>query len=182
MLGNQRPGDRGSQQVLALVHRVGAEHREDEVAHELLAQVLDEYVARLDAELQGFLLCRRKLPALADVGGEGHHFAAVLVLQPLQNDRGVETARVGEHYFVYLPFHLTFPNSKNSRRAFCVCSRFSASSHTTLCGPSITAAATSSPRCAGRQCMKSASFFAAFIISASTCQSLKSRFLSASSS
>ena len=36
---------------------------------------------------------------------------------------------------------------------FWACSRFSASSNTTDCGPSITSSVTSSPRCAGRQCM-----------------------------
>jgi preprotein translocase subunit SecA len=51
---------------------------------------------------------------------------------------------------------------------FCACSRFSASSNTTLCGPSITSAATSSPRCAGRQCWKIASGAACAISFAST--------------
>ena len=37
--------------------------------------------------------------ALADVGGEGHDFAAVGVLQPFQDDGGVEAAGVGEHDF-----------------------------------------------------------------------------------
>ena len=40
---------------------------------------------------------------------------------------------------------------------FCACRRFSASSKTTDCGPSITSSVTSSPRWAGRQCMKIAS-------------------------
>jgi hypothetical protein len=44
--------------------------------------------------------------------------------------------------------------SRYSSRAFCACRRFSASSNTTDCGPSITSSVTSSPRCAGRQCMK----------------------------
>src|SRR5512139_467300 len=66
-----------------------------------------------------------------------------------------------------------FPRSRYSISAFCTCRRFSASSHTTDCGPSITAAVTSSPRCAGRQCMKTASDFATAIMSASTCQSAK---------
>ena len=44
-LGDQRPGDRGAEQVGALVERVGAEHREDVVADELLAQILDEDLA-----------------------------------------------------------------------------------------------------------------------------------------
>ena len=41
--------------------------------------------------------------------------------------------------------------------AFWACRRFSASSNTTDCGPSITSAVTSSPRWAGRQCMNIAS-------------------------
>ena len=52
--------------------------------------------------------------------------------------------------------------------AFCACSRFSASSNTTECGPSITALVTSSSRCAGRQCMKSASGLAAAITASFT--------------
>ena len=52
-LGDQRPGDRGAEQVDALVERVHAEHREDEVADEFLAQILD--VDFLDAEHLGLL-------------------------------------------------------------------------------------------------------------------------------
>ena len=55
--------------------RVGAEHREDEVAHELLAQVLDEDVLGLDAEHLGLVARRLELLALAEVGGEGHDLA-----------------------------------------------------------------------------------------------------------
>ena len=47
--------------------------------------------------------------------------------------------------------------------AFCACSRFSASSQITDCGPSMTSLVTSSSRCAGRQCMNSASGFASAI-------------------
>ena len=64
-LGDQRPGDRGAEQILALVNRVGAEHREDEVAHELLAQILDEDVLRLHAEHLGLGPRRLDLLALA---------------------------------------------------------------------------------------------------------------------
>src|SRR3970282_1609784 len=249
-LGDQRPRDRGAEQVLALVLGVGPEHGEDEVAHELLAQVVDEDPT--DAELPGLSPRRRELLALADVRGEGHHLAPVGVLQPFQDDRGVEPAGIGEHHFFdlfhlmqfkstaktpreakwnkfksnltakntknakkdsiirsttpyglatppndvflpviivvlflallaclavqllsYLPWRLFYvdhrspwvlirPRSRYSIRAFWVWSRFSASSHTTLCGPSITAAATSSPRCAGRPCQKSGVLRGAF--------------------
>ena len=42
-------------------------------------------------------------------------------------------------------------------RPFWTCMRLAASATTTLCGPSITPSVTSSPRRAGRQCMKTAS-------------------------
>ena len=65
--------------------------------------------------------------------------------------------------------HQTCPGARHQHNTpFWACSRFSASSKTTDCGPSITSAATSSPRCAGRQCMKSACFAAAPISFAST--------------
>ena len=58
--------------------------------------------------------------------------------------------------------------SRVASSAFWTCSRFSASSHTRDCGPSITSVATSSPRCAGRQWRKMAPGAASFISSAST--------------
>jgi len=41
---------------------------------------------------------------------------------------------------------LQIRSSNQVSNAFCACRRFSASSHTTLCGPSMTAAAISLPR------------------------------------
>ena len=49
------------------------------------------------AEQQRLLARGRELLALAEIGGEGDDLAAVGGLQPLQDDRGVEAARVGEH-------------------------------------------------------------------------------------
>ena len=96
-LGDQWSGDRGTEQVFAFIQRVGAEHREDEIAHELFAQVFDEDVLFLDTHLDGLGARRGDFLALADVGGEGHHLAVVHILQPLEDDRGVEAARVGEY-------------------------------------------------------------------------------------
>ena len=101
LLGDQRPRDRGAEQVQALILRVGAEHREHVVAHEFLAQVLDEDVFRLDAEQQRLLARRLQLLALAEIGGEGHDLAAIGGLQPFEDDRGVEAARIGEHDLVH---------------------------------------------------------------------------------
>ena len=77
LLGDQRPRDRGAEQILPFIERVGAEHRKHVVAHEFLAQVLDEDVLRLDAEQFGLLARRLELLALAEIGGEGDHLAAI---------------------------------------------------------------------------------------------------------
>src|SRR5690606_9883370 len=54
--------------------------------------------------------------------------------------------------------HHAHPCSNNQvSKAFWTCRRFSASSQTTLCGPSMTSAAISWPRYAGRQCSTIAS-------------------------
>ena len=102
LLGDQGPGDGGAQQVLALIDRVGPEHGEDVVADEFLAHVLDEDVLGLDPGGQGLGPGRLDLLALAEVGGEGHHLAAVFGLQPLQDDRGIKTARIGKDDFLGL--------------------------------------------------------------------------------
>ena len=104
LLGDQRARDRGAEQVLALVQRVGAEHGKHVVAYEFLAQVLDEDVLRLDAEQQRLGARRLELLALAEVGRERHHLAAVGLLQPFEDDRGVEPARIGEHDLLHRAF------------------------------------------------------------------------------
>ena len=97
-LGDQRPRDRGAEQIAALVERVGAEHREDVVGDEGLAQILD--VDRRSAHHLGLGAGGLELLALAEVGGEGHHLAAIAVLQPAQDHRGVEPAGIGQHDLV----------------------------------------------------------------------------------
>jgi hypothetical protein len=99
-LGDQRPGDRRAEKVLAFVERVGAEHREDEVLHELFAHVVDIDVLGLDAQHLGLLARGTQFLALAEVGGEGHDLAAIGLLQPLQDDGGVEAAGIGQHDFL----------------------------------------------------------------------------------
>ena len=104
VLGDHRAGDRGAEQVLALIERVGAEHREHEVAHELLAHIDDADV--LDAEHLGLLARRLELLALAEVGGEGDDLGLIVLLQPLQHDRGVEAAGIGEDDLLDVFAHL----------------------------------------------------------------------------
>ena len=103
-LGDQRPRDRGAEQVLSLVERVRPEHGEDVVAHELLAQILDEDVLRLDAEKERLGARGREFLALAEIGGEGDDLAAIAGLQPLEDDRGIEPTGIGEHDFLDVAF------------------------------------------------------------------------------
>ena len=95
VLGDQRPGDRGAEQIEALIEGVGAEHREDEIGDEFLAHIHDADV--LDAHHLGLLARRLEFVALAEIGGEGDDLGAEFGLQPFQDDRGVEPARIGEH-------------------------------------------------------------------------------------
>ena len=97
---DQRARNRGAEQVLALIDGVGAEHRVDEVAHELFAQIIDVDVLWLDAEFDGLGACGVQLFALAQIGGEGHNFAVVVILQPFQNNGGVQSARIGKDHFL----------------------------------------------------------------------------------
>jgi hypothetical protein len=78
-LGDQRPGDRGAEQVLALVQRIGAEHREHEVAREFLGQVV--HVDGAGAHRLGLAAGGLKFGvALADIRCEGDHLAVIGLL------------------------------------------------------------------------------------------------------
>ncbi len=74
------------------------EHGKDEVADILLLQVLD--VDFLHAESLRLGPGRFHFLTLADIGGEGDHLAIVLIPEPLQDDRGVQAAGVGEDDFI----------------------------------------------------------------------------------
>ena len=97
-LGDQWPGDRRAEKIQPLVHRVGAEHGKDIIANEVLAQVFDKYLAH--AGHLRFGPRRLQLLALAEVGGEGDDLAGVCLLQPFEDDRRIEPARVGENHFL----------------------------------------------------------------------------------
>jgi hypothetical protein len=94
-LGDKRTGNRRTQKVDAFIKCIGPEHREYEIGDELLAQVLD--VDFLDAQHLGLAPRRLQLITLAEVGSEGDHFRTKLGLQPFQDDRGVQSARIGQH-------------------------------------------------------------------------------------
>ena len=66
--GDQRARDRGAEQIVTLVHGVGAQHRKDEVARELFAQVFDVELAR--ARRQRLSLESGRFLGLANVGAD----------------------------------------------------------------------------------------------------------------
>src|SRR5690606_25104013 len=66
------------------------------------------------ARAQGLGLRLLDLLALADVGREGDDLGAVGGLQPVEDDRGVEPARVGEHHLAYLLAALLHPSDHPS--------------------------------------------------------------------
>ncbi|CAI8248462.1 MAG: Uncharacterised protein [SAR116 cluster bacterium] len=103
-LGNQRPGDRCTKKIDAFIEGIGAEHREHIVAHKFFAQIFNKDL--FDA--QHFCLGPRRFNffTLADIGGESDNLCIILVLQPAQNDRGIEPARIGKNdFFDLFLFH-----------------------------------------------------------------------------
>ena len=112
-LGDQRPSDRGAEQIDALVKRIGSEHREDEIADEFLAQIFDEDLAY--AEHLGLLACGLQLLALAQIRREGHDLAAIGHLQPFEDDRSVQTARIGQHHLFDFIRHDPLPRAMPRR-------------------------------------------------------------------
>ena len=101
-LGDQGPGDRGAQKIRPFIERIGPEHGKDVIADEFLAQIFDEDLAC--PHHLGFFPGRLELFALAEIGGEGHDLATVIFLQPAQDDRGIEPARIGQHHLLDVAF------------------------------------------------------------------------------
>ena len=104
-LGDQRPRNRGAEQIKPLVERVGAHHRIDVILDEFLAKIVDEDVLGLDAGHLRLAARGFEFLALAEIGGEGHDFAAIGLLQPLEDDAGVEATRIGEDDAIDLISH-----------------------------------------------------------------------------
>ena len=93
-LGDQRARDRRAEEVATSVDRTRAEHRPDVLGDESLAEVLD--VALLGA--RGECLCPHTLEffTLADIAGNTDNASVVVLAQPWYDDRGIESARIGE--------------------------------------------------------------------------------------
>ena len=109
-LGNKRPRDRRAEQIEPLVQRIGAHHRKDEILDEFLAQIIDKNMFRFDTQGFGNAARRAKFFALPQIGGEGHHFTLIFLLQPFQDDAGVETSGEGQNHTLYgIAHYFVFP-------------------------------------------------------------------------
>ena len=89
-LGDERAGDAGAQEILALIDRAGLEHGEDEVAGEFLLQVGDVTLGRAGAFGLGFEAL--EFFFLPDVGAERDDLRVILFLEPRQDDGGIKPA------------------------------------------------------------------------------------------
>ncbi len=97
LFGDQGPRNRRPQKIKTFILRVGPEHGEHIIADKFLAQIFNVNVLWLDAEQQSLGARGFKLLALAQIGREGHHFAAVGCLEPLENNGRVQPPRIGEN-------------------------------------------------------------------------------------
>ena len=104
-LGDDRAGHGGAQQVGVLILRAHLHAGEDHVLDELLVQILDVELG--GAGLEGLLLQTVQLAHLTHVAGDRDDLAALVVLlQPGDDDGGVQSAGICQHNFlVILLFH-----------------------------------------------------------------------------
>ncbi len=96
-LGDQRPGDGGAEKIAALVNGIGPEHGEHEITSEFFLQIED--VAGTCPGLFGFFRNMIQFFTLTEVGGKGDHFTTVFLDQPLEDDRCIQPAGIGEYRF-----------------------------------------------------------------------------------
>lgn len=97
--GDAGSGDGGAEEVLAFVDGTGLEHGEDVIAGEFLAEVADEALG--GAGGGGFFFEAVEFFFLADVGAVGDDLALVLVFEPGEEDRGIQTAGVRDNDFLH---------------------------------------------------------------------------------
>jgi len=95
-LGNQRTGEGRAQQILALIDGVSLERRPDEVLDKLLAQIFN--IKLLRTGLLGLLVQRRKLFALPHISRAANHGAAVVLLEPRDDDGRIQAAGIRQQH------------------------------------------------------------------------------------
>ena len=101
LLRDDRTCERRAEQVLVLVDSTGLERRPDVFLEELFLEVLDVDLG--STGFQGLVVYGVELVTLSDIGADSDDFAAiVMLLEPRDDDGGIETARVCEYDFLDL--------------------------------------------------------------------------------
>src|SRR5262249_19646240 len=91
----KRPCDRCPQQILAFVHRAGSDKRPEVLSYEFVPKVLDVALGRATANSLFFQPL--ELIILADVPGHGNDFTAIVFLEPRNDDRRIQAARIRQN-------------------------------------------------------------------------------------
>ena len=105
-LGNDRTRHRRTKQVSVFVDGARAQRRPDVMANKFFLQVFD--IGRRCTGSESFLARGFQVLLLAHVANHGDDFAAVIFLEPRNDNGGVEAPRISEYdffRFVLLRFH-----------------------------------------------------------------------------
>src|SRR5207249_4532755 len=105
-LGQHRARQRRAEQILAFVDRARLDSFPEIRGDELLAQVFDMDLR--GARRERFLTHRLEIVALADVAHHGDDLASVILAQPRNDDRSVESARVRQDHSLYVGHDFSF--------------------------------------------------------------------------
>jgi len=121
VLHDDRPRHRREERILVLVQGVRLQGLGEELLYILLAYVFDDRLYRADAER---LLAHELevLALLAHVDRERDHVHVVVLLDPPDGDRGVQTARVRQHT-LFAGHSLPFVRGRALARPGIICTR-----------------------------------------------------------
>ena len=94
---DERTGNAGAEEILPFVNRAGLDHWKNEIARELFLEIVD--VTFGSAGAQRFLFQTLEFFLLTNVRAERDDFGLIIFLEPAENDRRVEPARIREDNF-----------------------------------------------------------------------------------
>ena len=103
----KRPCDRCPQQIFAFVHRAGSDERPEVLSYEFVPKVLD--VALGCATADSLFFQPVEFIILADVPGHGNDFTAIVFLEPRNDDRRIQAARIRQNDLLHLLIHNRSP-------------------------------------------------------------------------
>ena len=96
-LGDEGARNAGAEEILPLVHCSRLHHREDEITGELGLKIVDVTLGGSCPERLG--LEPLELLLLTDVGAESDHLGGISFLDPVEDDGGIQTSRIGNDDF-----------------------------------------------------------------------------------